>query len=162
MISYFYSTGDNVRRTKERSANLQTRESHILRVSNVAGSHKVGLPKVDMESPARVLEETDTIHEDNELQHTAKNSEENSRDALIAREELPYEEQAWEEGPPPLDRIKKATKDNDIREGSRSPSPNQDMRPGNGLMAMPQALVIQRRTSCGTPVSEKSKVHIVS
>ena len=131
-----------------------------MRVSNVAGSHKVRLPKIDMQSPARVLEETDTINEDNEPQHTAKNSEENSRDALIAREELPYEEQAWEEGPPPLDRIKKAPKDNDIREGSRSPSPNQDMRPGNGLMAMPQALVVQRRTSCGTPVSEKSKVHI--
>ena len=147
-----------MRRTKERASNLQTRESQILRASNVPGSHKLGLPKVDMKSPARVLEEKETGDDDTESHHTARNSGENSRDALIAKEELPFEEQAWEEGPPPLDRIRKTSKDYNVREDSRSPSPSHEIRPGNGNVAMSHALIVQRRTSSGTPVSEKSKV----
>ena len=147
-----------MRRTQGRASNLQTRDSHILRTSNVPGSHKVGLPKVDLKSPARVLEEKESADENNQIHGTVRNSGENSRDALLSNEELPYEEQSWEEGPPPLDRIKKTQKDNNIKEGSRSPSPSQDIRPGNGAMTMPHSLIAQRRTSSGTPVSEKSKV----
>ena len=150
--------GDNMRRTKGRASNLQKRDSHILRTTDVPVSHKVGLPKVDLKSPTRVLEEKETTEYDNQSHGEVRNSRENSREGLLSNEELPYEEQSWEEGPPPLDRIKKAPKDNNIHEGSRSPSPSQDIRPGNGTVAMPNSLIVQRRTSCGTPVSEKSKV----
>ena len=149
-----------MRHMKGRPSQMSTRESHVLRSSEISGTHKVGLPKVDLKSPARVIEEKEPspIEEDVQSHSSTRMSGENERDAVVSTEEMGYEDREWRDSPPPLDRQTKSTKETTIRDSSRSPSPTQDVRQCSGTVTISHSIVSQRRNSSGTPVSVKSKV----
>ena len=159
MIFYKF-TGDNMRHIKGRSSQISTRESHVLRPAEISGTHKIGLPKVDLKSPARVIEEKEPspIEEDVQSHSSTRMSGENGRDAVVSNEETGYEEPEWRDSSPSVDRQAKPTKEINIRDPSRSPSPTQEGRQCSGTVTISHSIVAQRRNSSGTPVSVKSKV----
>ena len=130
----------------------------------MSSSHKIGLPKIDLKSPARVIEEKEpspTI-EDTESQHNTRTISEN---AQASNEEVSYEDRRWEDSPPspplprPPDHKKRAIKESNLRESSLSPEPNQDLRQVDATtLSISQSIAAERRNSSGTPVSVKSKV----
>ena len=90
---------------------------------------------------------------------------ENGRDDPSSNEDLAYEGRTWQESPvspPPLDRQKQIhTKESNVREGSMSPKPSQNIRQVSSAVAgIPHTATAQRRESSGTPVSIKSKVSV--
>ena len=133
----------------------------------MSSSHKIGLPKIDLKSPARVIEEKEpspTI-EDTESQHNTRTISENCRAAQASNEEVSYEDRRWEDSPPspplprPPDHKKRAIKESNLRESSSSPEPNQDLRQEDATtLSISQSIAAERRNSSGTPVSVKSKV----
>ena len=133
----------------------------------MSSSHKIGLPKIDLKSPARVIEEKElspTI-EDTGSQHNTRTISENCRAAQASNEEVCYEDRRWEDSPPspplprPPDHKKRAIKESNLRESSSSPEPNQDLRQVDATtLSISQSIAAERRNSSGTPVSVKSKV----
>ena len=130
-------------------------------------AHKIGLPKIDLKSPARVIEEKEpspTI-EDTESQHNTRTMSETCRAAQASNEEVGYEDRRWEDSPPspllprPTDHKKRAIKESNLRESSLSPEPNQDLRQVDATsLSISQSIAAERRNSAGTPASMKSKV----
>ena len=160
-IQQFYLIGDNIRHPNGRPTQISARESHVLRSSEISASHKIGLPKIDLKSPARVIEEKEpspTI-EDTASPHNTRTISESCRAAQTSNEEVSYEDRGWEDSPPspPLPRLpdhkKRAIKESNLREASLSPEPVDAT-----TLSISQSIAAERRNSSGTPVSVKSKV----
>ena len=143
---------------KGRNIHSSTRESHSLRSTEISEAHKVGLPKIDLKSPARVIEEKELSPkgEDVPSQRSTRATGDD-----ITNDEVAYERrvrQGSSSTPPNFDRQKRILKENDVKEGLTSPLPTQDQRQVSDTVTISHSIVAQRRNSCGTPASVKSKV----
>ena len=145
---------------------MSTRESHSLRSTEITEGTQVGLPKVDLKSPARVIEEQEQSPKGESIQRQniiLTDGEAEERDVAVASEDIIYDRLAspnCSSTPPAFEGQKQSMKENHLREDSLSPLPAQDLRQVSGMVTISQNVAAQRRNSSGTPVSIKSKVGI--
>ena len=152
---------------------LSSVESHGLRSGelSVVTSHQVGLPKVDMKSPGRIIEENDTPvmigarGEEGEHRRPQSNScslsEKDGTDIRYSRIVMQHQDES--QSPKPYEvqerRLVNNVSDLGARDDSQSPQPSQEIgQQLSDISAISQAVMAQRRKSSGTPVSVKSKV----
>ena len=151
---------------KGRNLRISARESHHLRSIHTSGTHNVGLPKVDLKSPTRVIEEKEISSKEKDVhsQGSTRAIEEDECNVAVSNEELIYERRRRRDSSgisPTLDHQKSVTKENDLKEKSMSPSPTQEHKQASGAVTTSHSVIAQRRNSSGTPVSVKSKVRII-
>ena len=156
--------GDNLRHAKVRGLCMSTRESHSLRPTETSEGIQIGLPKVDLKSPARVIREQEQSPQRESIQRqTIIRTGVEARDASSANEEIAYDRATSRNSsstPPAFETQKRIIKGNHLRDDSLSPSPAQDLRQVSGTMTISQNVAPNRRNSSGTPVSIMSKVGI--